>query len=65
MLNLRDRTFLNLVLLVAIGLFLVLEIFLTYTIGKLLFSLVGGFCLVIVIFLLLVNFDTWRKIKEE
>jgi hypothetical protein len=65
MLSLRERAFLNLILLCALGLFLVLEIFLTYTIGKLLFSLVGGFCLVIVLFLLLVNLDTWRKIKEE
>jgi hypothetical protein len=65
MLSLREKTFLNLVLLCAIGLFLIFGIFLTYTIGKLLFSLVGGFCLVLVIFLLLVNFDTWRKIKEE
>jgi len=65
MLSLKERAFLNLVLLCALGLFLVLEIFFTYTIGKLLYSLVGGFCLIIVIFLLLVNFDTWRKIKEE
>jgi hypothetical protein len=65
MLNLRDKTFLNLVLLCAIGLFLVLEIVFTYAIEKLLLSLAGAFCLVLIIFLLLVNFDTWRKIKEE
>jgi len=65
MLNLREKTFLSLVLLCAIGLFLVLEIVLTYAVGKLLFSLAGAFCLVMIIFLLLVNFDTWRKIKEE
>ena len=65
MLSLREKTFLSLILLCAIGLFLVLEIVLTYAIGKLLFSLAGAFCLVMIIFLLLVNFDTWRKIKEE
>ncbi len=42
MLSLRERTFLNLVLLCAVGLFLVLEMFLTYAVGKLLFSLAGG-----------------------
>ena len=65
MLSLREKTFFSLILLCAIGLFLVLEIVLTYAIGKLLFSLAGAFCLVMIIFLLLVNFDTWRKIKEE
>ncbi len=65
MLSLREKTFLSLVLLCAIGLFLILEIVFTYAIGNLLFSLVGAFCLVMVIFLLLVHFDTWRKIKGE
>jgi len=65
MLNVRDKTFLNLVLLCAIGLFFVLEIVFTYAIEKLLLSLPGAFCLVLIIFLLLVNFDTWRRIKEE
>jgi hypothetical protein len=29
------------------------------------YSLVGAFLLVIAIFLLIVNIDTWRKVKEE
>ncbi len=63
--SLGERAFLNVVLLCALGLFLVLEILLTYDVGKLVYSLIGAFCLVIVIFLLLVNLDTWRKIKGE
>jgi hypothetical protein len=49
----------------ALVLFLVLEICFTYAIGKMFYSLVGAFLLVIAIFLLIVNIDTWRKVKEE
>jgi hypothetical protein len=49
----------------ALVLFLILQICVTYAIGKIFYSIIGAFLLVIAIFLLIVNIDTWRKVKEE
>jgi hypothetical protein len=65
MLSLKERAFRNVIFVCALVLFLVLEICFTYAIGKMFYSLVGAFLLVIAIFLLVVNIDTWRKVKEE
>jgi uncharacterized membrane protein YhhN len=65
MLSLKERAFRNVIFVCALVLFLVLEICFTYVIGKMFYSLVGAFLLVIAIFLLIVNIDTWRKVKEE
>ena len=65
MLSLRERAFRNLMLSCAFAIFLILEIYFTYIIGKLLYSLVGAFLFAIVLFSLVVNFDTWRKVKGE
>jgi hypothetical protein len=63
--SLKERAFRNIIFVCALVLFLVLEICFTYAIGKMFHSLVGAFLLVIAIFLLIVNIDTWRKVKEE
>jgi uncharacterized membrane protein YoaK (UPF0700 family) len=60
-----ERAFRNVIFVCALVLFLILEICFTYAIGKMFYSLVGAFLLVIAIFLLVVNIDTWRKVKEE
>ena len=65
MLSLKERAFRNVIFVCALVLFLVLEICFTYAIGKMFYSLVGAFLLVIAIFLLIVNIDIWRKVKEE
>jgi len=65
MLSLKERAFRNVIFVCALVSFLVLEICFTYAIGKMFYSLVGAFLLVIAIFLLIVNIDTWRKVKEE
>ena len=65
MLSLKERAFRNVIFVCTLVLFLVLEICFTYAIGKMFYSLVGAFLLVIAIFLLIVNIDTWRKVKEE
>jgi CHASE2 domain-containing sensor protein len=65
MLSLKERAFRNVIFVCALVLFLILEICFTYAIGKMFYSLVGAFLLVIAIFLLVVNIDTWRKVKEE
>ncbi len=65
MLSLREKAFRNLIFVSALVLFLVLAVCFTYALGKMLLSIIGGFLLVIAIFLLIVTFDTWRKVKEE
>ena len=65
MLSLKERAFRNVIFVCALVLFLVLKICFTYAIGKMFYSLVGAFLLVIAIFLLIVNIDTWRKVREE
>ncbi len=65
MLSIREKAFRNVIFVSALVLFLVLAVCFTYAVGKMLFSIVGAFLLVIAIFLLIVTFDAWRKTKEE
>jgi hypothetical protein len=65
MLSLKERAFRNVIFVCALVLFLILEICFTYITGKIFYSIIGAFLLVIAIFLLIVNLDTWRKVKSE
>ena len=65
MLTLREKAFRNVIVAVALVLFLLFGVSLTYVIGRLLFSVIGAFLLAIAIFMLITTIDTWRKVKEE
>jgi uncharacterized membrane protein YedE/YeeE len=65
MLTLRERAFRNVIFAVALVLFLLFGVSLTYVIGRLLFSVIGAFLLAMAIFILITTIDTWRKVKEE
>jgi hypothetical protein len=65
MLSLKERAFRNVIFVCALVLFLILEICFTYATGKIFYSIIGAFLLVVAIFLLIVNLDTWRKVKSE
>ena len=65
MLTLREKAFRNVILAVALVLFLLFGVCLTYAIGKIIFSFVGTFILVLSIFVLIVTINTWRRVKEE
>ena len=65
MLSLKERAFRNVIFVCALVLFLIFEICFTYFTGKIFYSIIGAFLLVIAIFLLIVSLDTWRKIKSE
>ena len=65
MLSLKERAFRNVMFVCALVLFLILEICFTYAAGKIFYSIIGAFLLVVAIFLLIVNLDTWRKVKSE
>jgi len=65
MLTLREKAFRNLIFASALVLFLILGVYYTYAIGKILLSLVGVFLLIMAIFLLTVAFNTWRRVREE
>ena len=65
MLTLREKAFRNVIVAVALVLFLLFGVSLTYVIGKLLFSVIGAFLLAMAIFILITTIDTWRKVKEE
>ncbi len=65
MLSLREKAFRNLILVFALVLFLIFGVCFAYAIGKMFLSIGGAFLLVIAIFLLIVTFDTWRKVKEQ
>ena len=65
MLTLREKAFRNVIFAVALVLFLLFGVSLTYVIGRLLFSVIGAFLLAMAIFILITTIDTWRKVKEE
>jgi hypothetical protein len=65
MLTLRERAFRNVIVAVALVLFLLFGVSLTYVMGRLLFSVIGAFLLAMAIFILITSVDTWRKVKEE
>jgi len=65
MLSLREKAFRNLVFASALALFLILGVYYTYAIGKIVLCFVGVFLLIMAIFLLTVTFNTWRRVREE
>ena len=65
MLSSKERAFRNVIFVCALVLFLIFEICFTYFTGKIFYSIIGAFLLVIAIFLLIVSLDTWRKVKSE